>query len=277
MFFWQPWLALPRAAYHLLGFIYNFRVLPGRRRLKEMYFFKNAASCAGFLLTLFAYPLVAYGLRGGAGVGYVAFLAAYFALLEVSFEIIYDLRDVRGDRLAKVRSYPVVHGELFSGRLILLLNALSAEALLVGGALGLFAWKEMILIVAPLVQIALFRRGERRGFAPRDCVAITWTFAAMNFGYVLWVLGGLPLALPFAVTLPRLVEFSLVVIALLCLRWLAPLYGARRYALAFAAVVFGSWAAEHTAIAWYDSTLTTRRGRFFSGTCRWPSCSSGRW
>ena len=55
-FVWAPFLALPRLGYHLLGLVYNFRLFPaggGRRvRLKELYFLKNTASNAGFLLTL---------------------------------------------------------------------------------------------------------------------------------------------------------------------------------------------------------------------------------
>ena len=31
-------------------------------------------------------------------------------LFELSYEVLYDLRDVDGDRAAGVRTYPVVHG-----------------------------------------------------------------------------------------------------------------------------------------------------------------------
>ena len=31
---------------------YNWPILPGRRRIKELYFFKNTASAAGFIITV---------------------------------------------------------------------------------------------------------------------------------------------------------------------------------------------------------------------------------
>jgi len=253
--FWRPELFWLRLVSHFLGLAYNFRLIPiggGRRvRLKELYFFKNAASCGGFLLTLFAYPLAAYPLQEGIGLLYVALLAAYFAPLELSFEIIYDLRDVPGDRAAGIDSYPVVHGERWAGRLIILLNAASIYVILGAAAFGLFHWKEIILAVAPALQLWLFLRGQRRGFSPADCVRITWTFAAMNLGYCLWVLTGFPLTFPVTVTLPVIIEIGLVIIGLFCFRWLAGLYGTRRFLFAYAAVMAGSWLAEQTAIEFY--------------------------
>lgn len=251
---WMPSLMIPRAAYHLLGLVYNFRLIPtgrGFRRLKELYALKNAASCVGFLLTLFAYPLVAFGLRADAAWFYAALLIAYFAPLEASFEVIYDLRDAPGDRAAGVASFPVVHGDTIAGRIVIALNFVSLEFLMLGGAAGVFAWKEMILGTAPLVQLGLFLRGRARGFAPADCIAITRTFAWMNFGYAAWVLLGLPLDLPFAVDLPLVIEVALVVIGALLARWLAPVYGARRFAALYVLIALGAWASEQTCITWY--------------------------
>jgi hypothetical protein len=41
-----------RVAYHSLGLAYNWPLLPGGRRIKQLYFFKNSASAAGFLIKL---------------------------------------------------------------------------------------------------------------------------------------------------------------------------------------------------------------------------------
>jgi 4-hydroxybenzoate polyprenyltransferase len=253
-FFWRPWLALPRLAYHTLGFIYNFRIIRwkgNRVRLKDLYFYKNSASCTGFLLTLFAYPPASLALRDGISAAYVFLLMAYFATLELSFEVIYDLRDVKGDRAAGVASYPVVNGEQWSGRLILLLNVASIFALLAGAAFGLFGLKENILVFAPALQIYLFLHGSRRGFRPSDCVTITWTFAAMNYIYCVWVLAGMPIEFPWAVTLPRIVEAGLVTIAFFCWYWFKDLYGPRRYAFAYGMIIFSSWIAEQSSISLY--------------------------
>lgn len=58
----QPAITPLRIAGHLLGLFYNWPVLPGKRRLKQVYLLKNTASGIGFLITVFGYPLVAaYG------------------------------------------------------------------------------------------------------------------------------------------------------------------------------------------------------------------------
>src|SRR6266516_2150873 len=48
------------------GLAYNWRIFGGRR-IKQLYFWKNAASATGFLLTVFAYPLA--WARGQLGFG----------------------------------------------------------------------------------------------------------------------------------------------------------------------------------------------------------------
>ena len=251
---WMPALAIPRIAYHLLGLVYNFPILRrrGRRfRLKEAYFFKNSASCAGFLLTLFAYPLSSLATRDGVNVAYVGLLMGFFAALEIGFEIIYDLRDLDGDRRAGIATYPVVHGETFASRIVVVLNLVSAAFVLTGACVGLFDLQEFVLIAAPALQLALFVRGHRRGFTQADVVAVTWTFAAMNFIWVLWVIAGLPVRWPFAWSVPLAVECALVAIGCVSWRWLRPVIGDREYARTYALVAVSAWAAEHSAIELY--------------------------
>jgi 4-hydroxybenzoate polyprenyltransferase len=55
--FLNPAITDLRIAGHLLGAFYNWPLLPGRRRLKQPYFWKNNASAVGFLITVFGYPL----------------------------------------------------------------------------------------------------------------------------------------------------------------------------------------------------------------------------
>ncbi|MCC6159546.1 MAG: UbiA family prenyltransferase [Deltaproteobacteria bacterium] len=252
--FWMPALIWPRLAYHLLGLVYNFPILRrrGRRfRLKEVYFFKNTASCVGFLLTLFAYPLSSLALRDGVGVAYIGLIAGFLAALEVGFEIIYDLRDLDGDRRAGIATYPVVHGETVASRIVIVLNLVSAACILVGACTRLFDLQEFVLIAAPALQLALFVRGRRRGFTQADVVAITWTFAAMNFIWVFWVIVGLPVRWPFAWSVPLAVECALVAIGLVSWRWMRSVIGDREYARTYALVAISAWAAEHSAIAVY--------------------------
>jgi 4-hydroxybenzoate polyprenyltransferase len=180
-----------RIAYHLLGFAYNWPLFPGGRRLKQLYFWKNNASAIGFLITVFGYPIAAAGHAHMSGVA-IAVAAVFFFLFELSYEVIYDLRDAPGDAQADVRTYPVVHGERGAVRIIDGL-LLTASAALVGGyAVGLLPWRVFIMIVAPALQWMLYKRALRRGITSSDCVRITWLGAGLLAAYHVWIAAGLP-------------------------------------------------------------------------------------
>jgi 4-hydroxybenzoate polyprenyltransferase len=185
-----------RLGYHLLGFAYNWPLLPGGRRIKQLYFWKNTASAMGFMLTAFGYPLAATGwgnsLAPGISVATIAYSAAFFMLFELSYEVIYDLRDAEGDRLAQVRTYPVVHGERGAVRIIDALLATSLLFLAIGYASGAVPWRIFIMFVAPLLQLVIYKRALRRGITSRDCIALTWLGAGLLATYHLWVVAGLP-------------------------------------------------------------------------------------
>jgi 4-hydroxybenzoate polyprenyltransferase len=193
-----PRVAPLRAAYHLLGLGYNWPLFPGRRRIKQLYFWKNTASAAGFMLTVFAYPL-AEAWRGGRPVlapdvsaATVLLAGLFFFLFELSYEVIYDLRDAPGDRLAGVRTYPVVHGERGAIRIVDGLLAGSMAVLVAGFAARAVPWRLFIMICAPLIQLGLYKRALRRGITARDCIALTWLGALLLVVYHLWILLRLP-------------------------------------------------------------------------------------
>ncbi len=196
---WQPRITPLRVAYHLLGFAYNWPMLPGRRRIKQLYFWKNTASAMGFMLTVFGYPLSTIGwgldaarLPEGVGLSTIACAAGFFMLFELSYEVIYDLRDAKGDRAAGVRTYPVVHGERGAVRIIDGLLAASLAILLVGYAGGALPWRIFIMFAAPVAQWVLYKRWLARGITAQDCVNITWLGAALLASYHLWIVAGLP-------------------------------------------------------------------------------------
>ncbi|MCB9557232.1 MAG: UbiA family prenyltransferase [Deltaproteobacteria bacterium] len=186
-------LSALRAAYHMLGLLYNWRLLPGRRRLKQMYLLKNTASATGFLLTVFGYPLAVAERLPTIGLDTVICSAAFFFLFELSYEVIYDLRDAPGDRRAGVHSFIVVHGEraaiwIIDGLLIGSLVTIGA-----GYALKVLPWKIFIMFAAPLIQLAAYKTALRRkAISSAFCVNITWIGAALLIIYHFWYLFGLP-------------------------------------------------------------------------------------
>ncbi|RLB52712.1 MAG: hypothetical protein DRJ42_14005 [Deltaproteobacteria bacterium] len=186
-----------RLAYHALGLSYNWPLLPGKRRIKELYFFKNTASGMGFIITVFLYPLASIGwsLAGapaGVTTATVVLSAAFFLTFELSYEAIYDLRDAEGDAEANVRTYAVVHGEAGALRIIDALIATSIVVQLVGYGAGLLPWRFFIMVVAPVAQLFLYKRAHRRGLTSKDCISLTWLGAGMLLAYHLWVIAGLP-------------------------------------------------------------------------------------
>ncbi|MCA8923031.1 MAG: UbiA family prenyltransferase [Planctomycetes bacterium] len=184
-----PALTLPRLGYHALGLIYNYRVLPGRRRLKQLYALKNTASDLGFLITCFGYPLAIVGvdaLRPDVGLRGLLAFGAFFFLFELSFEVIYDLRDVAGDRAEGVASFAVVHGVAGAARLADALMLGSMVVLGVSYACGWVPWRLAVMLVAPAAQLVLYRPWLARGVRARDCLVLTWLGAILLALYLLW-------------------------------------------------------------------------------------------
>jgi 4-hydroxybenzoate polyprenyltransferase len=197
--FLNPAITLLRITYHLLGAFYNWAILPGGRRLKELYFWKNGASALGFIITVFAYPLATAGSEKGPivfplGITWtgVFFSGLFFILFIMSYEVIYDLRDVKGDALAGIRTYPVVHGERIAIRMVDGFIFSSMAVLAIGYLFAFIPWRIFIMICAPALQFAVYKRALRRGIRPKDCIGLTWMGAAMLFIYHLWVIADLP-------------------------------------------------------------------------------------
>ena len=191
-----PEITLLRLGAHALGVAYNWPLYPGARRIKQLYFWKNTASATGFMLTVFGYP-IAYATRHGGlaptiHASTILFAGIYFFTFELSYEVIYDLRDAPGDAREGVRTYPVVHGERGASKIIDALLAISVASLAIGYALGAVPWRLFIMIVAPAIQLALYKRALRRGMTSADCVRLTWLGAGLLFVYHLWILAGLP-------------------------------------------------------------------------------------
>lgn len=184
---------------YLLGIFYSWPLLPKKKRLKELYFWKNTSSAVGFVITVFGYPLVTayhnYGyIQFPAGISWMAvlFSCAFFLFFEVSYEIIYDLRDIKGDTIARLRTYPVVHGESATVYIIDTLLFLSVMTLCAGYLFRILPWRIFIMAGAPVLQFVLYKKALQRGIGARDCIIITWLGVSMFVVFNLWVLADLP-------------------------------------------------------------------------------------
>lgn len=194
-----PQITPLRIAVQTIGMAYNYRLVPtprGRKRLKELYFFKNFGSACIFVITCFGYPLAASGWRPTMSWAAIATLVTFFVLYEITFEILYDLRDLEGDRKEGIPTYPVVHGQAVALRIIDALLVLSAVALAIGLATGTLGVREGLMLAAPALQRVFYPPRVARGLTSADCIALTHLGTAELVLYVagtaIWSAAGLP-------------------------------------------------------------------------------------
>jgi 4-hydroxybenzoate polyprenyltransferase len=192
-------LALPsvtplRLVFHAIGVAYNYRVLPwpgGRTRFKEIYALKNLSSGILFVISVILVPLV--GTDGDAlAVQRAAWLGAFFLPLELTYEVLFDLRDVEGDKQEGVPTFPVIHGEGWAYGLCTALLAVSAVVPLVGYAVGPLRVRDAVLAAGALQQAAALAYVWRRGASGTRVVNVTYMGAAQLASFWIWVAAGLP-------------------------------------------------------------------------------------
>jgi len=197
--FLNPALTGLRIVCHLLGIFYNFPLLPEKRRLKQIYFWKNSASAVGFLITVLGYPLATACWKNppqcfppGISWATIMFSAVFFLLFEISYEVIYDLRDVNGDAIAGIRTYPVVHGISTAIHIVDGLIFAAIAVLSIGYMLAFVPWRIFVMAAAPFLQLVFYKYAIRRGITAKDCIRITWMGVVLFVIYHLWVVVGLP-------------------------------------------------------------------------------------
>ncbi len=193
-----PW----RIAVQVIGLGYNYKLVPtprGLSRFKEIYFFKNFGSSVLFVLTGFVYPLALatdLGVPRLLGWPAITVLVLFFIPFELTYEILYDLRDLEGDRAEGVPTYPVVHGVARSVQIIDGLLVGSSVVLLVGIGAGWLGLRELLMLLAPVLQWVIYKRWYRRGLTPRDCIVLTHLGTAQLVlflvGTAAWQAAGLP-------------------------------------------------------------------------------------
>jgi 4-hydroxybenzoate polyprenyltransferase len=195
-----PWaLAAVRVGFHLLGLGYSYRIVPtprGLRRFKDLYVFKNSMSAVMFVLSVGLYPILGMPAALTLSPWGVAAVLTYFFLFEHTFEVLYDLRDVAGDRAVGVPTYPVVHGPRVSASIVYALCGLSVLPLAIARGAGALSTRELLLAAAPLAQgMFLWHRSPER-VSREDCIGVTYAgVGALLFylaGTAVWQRAGLP-------------------------------------------------------------------------------------
>ncbi|MEK7483330.1 MAG: UbiA family prenyltransferase [Planctomycetota bacterium] len=195
-YFFFPEIFWLRVGYHLLGLSYNWSFLPGGRRIKQLYFWKNTASAIGFIVTVFLYPLATIQnwsqMPSDITLETILFSGVFFFFFEISYEIIYDLRDIAGDTQNNIQTYPVVHGQTGAVKIIDTLLLLSILTLGVGYGTHWVPWRIFIMFVAPIFQFFYYKHALKRGLNSRDCILLTWLGASLLVIYNFWVYFRLP-------------------------------------------------------------------------------------
>jgi 4-hydroxybenzoate polyprenyltransferase len=196
------WPALTpfRVAVQAIGLGYNYNLVPtprGFKRFKELYFFKNFGSSCIFALTSFAYPIAATGTQLLSSHALWA-LILFFIPFEMTYEILYDLRDYRGDKAEGIPTFPVVHGEVGARKLVDALLLFASLVLAVSLSAGWIGVREALMLAAPPIQFFAYRALMRRHgrLSPSDCILLTHlgSFLLCFFlaGNRTWLALGLP-------------------------------------------------------------------------------------
>jgi len=199
-----PEITVWRLGVQAVGVGYSYRVVPTLRglvRFKDLYFFKNFMSALLFVTTVFIYPLAVNGFAfagesGPPSLGTLLVLIAFFVPFEITYEILYDMRDLDGDRAAGVPTYPVAHGLDTSARIINWLLVIASAAIALGFLAGFVGVRELLMIAAPVIQYLFYRPRFERGITTGECIGLTWIGAGLLLfwlvGTTLWDDAGLP-------------------------------------------------------------------------------------
>ena len=198
-YFIAPALTPFRFIVQIIGLAYNFKIIPwpgGLTRFKQMYFFKNTMSAVIFVFTCVIYPLAQVNFAPIVPWATVIAIVIFFVPFELSYEILYDFRDLEGDRAENVPTYPVVHGPQTAKKILVGLLVFSALTVAVAFGLRVFGMRELLMIAAPISQWFFYRNRLERGLTQQDCVVLTnlgsAQLALFLVGTRIWALAGLP-------------------------------------------------------------------------------------
>jgi 4-hydroxybenzoate polyprenyltransferase len=178
-------LTLLRILFHLGGILYSFEVIFGLRRLKEYTGIKNLASALLFIISGFGYGIA---LRQGALIesSWAIFaFSLYFVIFEISYEIIYDWRDIAGDLQSGIETIPTKIGAARTFKLVAALQVASVFVLI--GAQNILGFNPIFLIFSggPLCVLGWIYL-KRKDVSKTFCTSLTWFTAMLLLFFLGW-------------------------------------------------------------------------------------------
>ncbi len=136
-----------------VGFFYNTPVIPSRPhlRLKNMFIVKNLSSGAGWSAGLLLFPV----LRSHAPLESL-FLTAFVYMFAtvMTYEIMWDIRDIKGDARAGIRTLPVVLG-INGARLCVVILQMVCLGIIVSGLAAARLTKVWSIYLLPSLSLLI--------------------------------------------------------------------------------------------------------------------------
>lgn len=161
--------------------IYGTRLIPGLPRLKDIPVMKNVVVAVSWALVTILIP----ALHLANPESWIVFMIVYFMFIKTFIDtVLYDVRDVKGDRENGVRTIPVLIGPEKTVIVLLALNSTLLFGLIfVDAALKLLM---MALIIYGYAYVLYFKE-KRNPLALDFCVEGEWMLAT---AFLITILGG---------------------------------------------------------------------------------------
>ena len=159
----SPWAVLVVLFPIVSGILYSVRVSPKYPRLKDITGVKNIIIATTWANGTTFLP---YLVAGGVEVWKVLLIYYFFFMKSMINTIIFDVRDIEGDRINGIRTIPVVLGFERSRKLLILLNSTFVPWLILAYSLGYFREYIQVLIFAVINGYAYILYFTRKGYRP---------------------------------------------------------------------------------------------------------------
>eukprot|EP00493_Phyllostaurus_siculus_P025207 UN25551 len=209
----------------------------------------------GFLITLFGYPIAVYGLHDSVLPIQVACLMLWFGLLELSFEIIYDIRDYPGDLKENIPTYAVVGGPWYAKRLVVLLDCFTFIFLFFGYAMGYVPYEHVVMNIGVVLKLLYFVYLTNTGFTEKGVVFLTWFYVFLQILYMILVIIIGPFRIISDLTHPQIILGVTTVLMFLSKSWYGNIKTIDNYSYwySYVSIAIACCVAENTCIEYYQN------------------------